>query len=241
LGVPAVGICAAIDRVVRGLWDEAVVFVQRTYVTAVERADGLPLLLPPGQVGAEAPDLVLDRLDALLLAGGADIDPASYGAEADPHTAGTWPQRDRFELALARGALERGMPLLGVCRGMQLLNVARGGTLVQHLPEVIGHDGHRVRPGAFDVHEVRLEPGSVAARAAGDERTTVSSHHHQGVATLGDGLVASGWSSPDDLVEAIEMPDHEAYVLGVLWHPEEDGESRVIQSLVEAARAKVAA
>jgi putative glutamine amidotransferase len=241
LGPPAVGICAAIDRVVRGPWDEVVVFTQRTYVDAVQRAGALALVLPPDEAAGADPDPWLDRLDGLILAGGADVDPASYGAEAASETTGTWPERDRFELGLARGALERRMPVLGICRGMETLNVTRGGTLVQHLPDVIGHDRHRAQLGSFGEHEVHLEPGSVAARAAGAEHLTVKSHHHQGIDRLGDGLVATGWSVPDDVVEAIELPVSEAYVLGVLWHPEEDGESRVVESLVEAARAGVAA
>jgi len=236
LSGPAVGICAAIDRVVRGPWDEEVAFIQRSYLRAMSRARAVAVVLPPTDDPA-ALDELLDRIDALLLAGGSDIDPATYGAAADRHTTGTWPERDRFEVALARRALERGIPLLGVCRGMQLLNVARGGTLVQHLPDVLGHNEHRTKPGVFGEHEVRLEPGSLAARAAGSERTTVKSHHHQAVDRLGEGLVATGWSEPGDVIEAIELADHRSYVLGVLWHPEEDGESRVIESLVEAARA----
>ena len=206
--------------------------VQRTYVAAVQRAGALAVLLPPDDAALSEPDELLDRVDALILAGGADVDPGSYGAEPHPQTGRTWPQRDRFEAALARRAIERKIPVLGVCRGMEVLNVSRGGSLLQHLPDAGGQQ-HLREPGAFGEHEVRLEPGSLAAGAAGAERATVKSHHHQGVDELGDGLVATAWSVPDGMVEAIEMPDG-GYVLGVLWHPEEDGESRVIDSLVEA-------
>ena len=113
------------------------------------------------------------------------------------------------------------MPVLGICRGMQLLNVACGGTLVQHLPDLLGHDDHRHTPGAFGDHEVRLQEGTLAARAVGGERSAVKSHHHQGVDELGEGLVAVGWSDADDTIEAIELPG-KTYALGVLWHPEED-------------------
>jgi putative glutamine amidotransferase len=236
-----VGICAAVDKVVRGPWEETAVFVQRSYIGAVQRAGGITFVLPPDERAPDAPDAWLDRVHALLLAGGSDVDPASYGAESEPETTGTWPERDRFEVALARRALERELPILGICRGMELLNVACGGTLVQHLPDLTGHEGHRTRPGVFDEHEVRLEPGSLAARVAGGERVRVKSHHHQGVRGIGEGLVATGWSTGDEVIEAIEMPNRAAYALGVLWHPEEDGESRVIESLVEAAGARVAA
>src|SRR4051812_6050547 len=151
----------------------------RSYPTAVQRAGAVALLLPPDPAADESPDVYLDRVDGLLLAGGSDIDPATYGAERHPETKVIWPDRDRFEIALARRALDRDMPVLGICRGMQLLNVALGGTLIQHLPEVLGHPDHRRAPGAFGEHDVRLEPGSLAARASGAERIRVMSHHHQ--------------------------------------------------------------
>jgi putative glutamine amidotransferase len=212
----------------------------RSYATSVQAAGGLALLLPPDDTATEAPDPLLDRIDGLILAGGADVDPASYGAEPHPEIGPTWPERDRFEMAVVRRALARGMPVLAICRGMQLLNVALGGTLVQHLPDLLGHDDHRHTPGAFADHEVRLEPGSLAARAAGAEGVTVKSHHHQGIGQLGEGLTATGWSVSDDLAEAVELPDR-PFVLGVLWHPEEDEPSGVVAALVDAARLGVGA
>ncbi len=236
----AIGICAALERARWGPWEDTVTMLPRSYAAAVQAAGGLALLLPPDEAAAEAPDPLLDLLDALILAGGSDLDPASYGEAAHPETTGTWPERDRFELALARRALERGMPLLGVCRGMQLMNVARGGTLVQHLPDLLGGDDHRHTPGAFADHEVRLEHGSLAATAAAAERIAIKSHHHQGIDELGEGFVASGWSVNDDLVEAIELPGY-SFALGVLWHPEVDLRSRVVGALVGAARLGVGA
>jgi putative glutamine amidotransferase len=236
----AVGICAAVERVRREPWEEVVAMVQRTYPGAVQAAGAVALILPPDEAAESEPDELLDRVDALILAGGADIDPRSYGATPHPEIGITWPERDRFEIALARRAIERRMPVLGVCRGMQIMNVALGGTLVQHLPDEIGSDHHRHTPGAFGDHEVRLKEGSLAARAVGAEETIVKSHHHQGIDELGGELVASGWSSGDDVIEAVELPGSD-YVLGVMWHPEEDERSRVIGSLVEAARTKVEA
>jgi putative glutamine amidotransferase len=236
VSVPAVGICAAVERVSWGVWEgEEVVLAPHNYPAAVQRAGGVALVLAPDGAALEDPDRVLDRVDALMLAGGADLDPASYGAEPHPETRGTWPARDRFELALARRALQREMPLLGICRGMQLLNVALGGSLDQHLPESLGHEGHRRVPGRFGEHRVRLEPGSLACRAAGAEALSVHSHHHQGVDRVGEGLRFSGRAEEDGVVEAIELPGRH-FALGVIWHPEEDRGSQVIAALVEAAR-----
>ena len=175
-------------------------------------------------------------LDALILAGGSDIDPASYGARPHPETRGTRPERDRFELGLGTRALERDMPVLGICRGMEMLNVIQGGTLIQHLP---GLELHRHTPGAFTDHAVRLEPGSLAERVVGSERTEVKSAHHQGVEELGEGVVATGFAD-DGVVEAIELPDR-SFAVGVLWHPEEDERSRVVGALAEEARSRGAA
>jgi putative glutamine amidotransferase len=231
----AIGVCAALERVRWGPWDQVVAMAPRSYATAIQRAGALALLLAPDPAAAGAPDDVLDHVDALLLAGGSDVDPAAYGAEAHPKTTAAWPERDRFETALAVRALGRGMPVLGICRGMQTLNVALGGTLRQHLPDDIGSDAHCHTPGAFGDHEVRLEPNSLAARAAGADRLVVKSHHHQGVGRLGEGLVATGWSVPDDVIEAIEVPGR-PFALGVLWHPEEDERDRVVGALVSATR-----
>jgi putative glutamine amidotransferase len=232
VSLPVVGICAAVEQVGWGAWELNSNLTPRTYSDAVQGAGGLALVLPPDDTAAEAPEQLLSLIDALLLAGGADVDPASYGARPHPETRGTNPARDRFELALAHRALERDLPVLGICRGMELLNVSLGGTLDQHLSRL---DLHAHTPGAFSDHEVRLEPGSLAARTVGDERTLVRSHHHQATEQLGEGLIATGWSVPDGLVEAVEGPGWR-FTLGVLWHPEEDERSRVIGGLVEAAR-----
>jgi putative glutamine amidotransferase len=232
---PVIGICSAIESATWAAWEVEVNLSPRTYSLAVQRAGALALILPPDDVVAEAPDELLDMLDGLILAGGSDIDPASYGAQPHPETRGTRPERDRFEIALGTRALERDMPVLGICRGMQMMNVIQGGTLNQHL----GSELHRHTPGAFTDHGVRLESGSLAARVVGDEHTDVKSAHHQGLDELGEGVVASGYAD-DGLVEAIEIPAH-AFAVGVLWHPEEDERSRVVGSLVSEARDRMKA
>jgi putative glutamine amidotransferase len=239
---PAIGLCTAFERARWSVWDQPAALLPFNYITALQRAGALAVMIPPDAALVEHPDDALDLIDGLVLAGGADIDPASYGHEAHPLTVDTVPARDAAEIALVRAAIERDIPVLGICRGMQLINVACGGTLVQHLPDVVGHEEHRRVIGSFDGsdHEVVLAEGSLAAIAAGEATHVTMSHHHQAVDALGEGLVVSGTSSFDQFPEAIEMPGR-TFVLGVQWHPEADASSSVIQTLVQAAARSSAA
>ena len=234
---PIIGLCTALERARWSVWDTEAVLLPRNYVDAVQRAGGIALLLPPDPAAIEDPDRLLDVIDGLLLAGGAEMDPSTYGAEPHPETVGTVPERDAFELALAARAIERDLPFLGICRGMQVMNVARGGTLSQHLPDDYGHEDHRRSLGTFDNadHDVRLAAGSLAARVAREEVHGTKSHHHQGVDRIGDGLEVTGWATVDELPEAIEVPGNR-FSLGVQWHPEADATSPMIAGLVEEAR-----
>jgi putative glutamine amidotransferase len=237
-----IGICTAIERARWSVWDQQAMLLPRSYVEAVQGAGGLALMLPPDPAQIEDPSETLETIDGLMLAGGADIDPGSYGEAEHEATSGTVPERDAYEIALTRAAIERDMPVLGICRGMQLINVARGGTLLQDLPESFGHHEHRRVVGSFDgaAHDVELVKGSLARRAAGESRHATKSHHHQGVDRLGEGLVVSGTSAMDGLPEAIELPGAR-FVLGVQWHPEVDGASAVVAALVHAAEQSVKA
>jgi putative glutamine amidotransferase len=234
---PVIGLCTALERARWSVWDQEAVLLPRNYIDAVQRAGGLALMIPPDPRGADDPDEWLDHIDGLLLAGGSDIDPAAYGAQRDPATVGTVPERDAFEIALATRAMERDIPFLGICRGMQVMNVARGGTLIQHLPDDVGHEDHRRVLGTFENadHDVRLADGSLAARVAGEKIHATKSHHHQGVRDVGDGLDVTGWATVDDLPEVLEDPTR-AFALGVQWHPEADEASPLIAALVEQAR-----
>jgi putative glutamine amidotransferase len=227
---PLIGITSYVQRVTWGVWDTDAVLIPLVYTAAVERAGGRPLVVPPSADGVEE---TLDAVDGLVFSGGEDLDPDQYGADPHPETAGVSPERDHAELELLRAALERDLPVLAVCRGSQVLNVALGGDLVQHLPDVLGHDQHRHTPGVFADHEVDVAAASGLGRLIG-ERAPVKSHHHQGFGRLGGGLNAVAWAD-DGTVEALEDPSRR-FALGVLWHPEEGEDFALFEALVEQAR-----
>jgi len=233
---PAIAISTPFTHASYGVWHQHSAVLPAGYVDAVRRAGGLALMVAPEPELVTEPDDLLERVDGLIVSGGVDLDPSTYGADPHPETKGCAPERDAFEIALVRRAVELDMPVLGVCRGMQVLNVAYGGTLLQHLPETFGHHEHRRVAGNFDEadHDVRLVPDSLAAAAAGELLHTTKSHHHQGVDVIGEGLIVTGHSAIDELTEAIELPDRR-FVLGVQWHPEADERSGVIGALVHAA------
>jgi putative glutamine amidotransferase len=225
---PLIGITSYVEDARWGVWETKAALVPYAYVRQVEAAGGNVVLLPPSAAHASE---VLGVLDGLLLAGGADLDPGLYGAETHAATLGVRPDRDSGELAALRAAGERGLPVLGICRGMQLMAIAAGGSLHQHLPEVVGHDGHRPEPGVYGRHDVRLASGSQAAKVLGEE-VTIHSYHHQGVDSAGS-LTVSGWAD-DGTIEVVEDAD-KRFAIGVLWHPEVGEDPRIFQALVEAA------
>jgi gamma-glutamyl-gamma-aminobutyrate hydrolase PuuD len=226
---PLIGITAYGEQARYGVWDNEAVLLPRTYPDVVIAAGGVPVLLPPVPESAAA----VDRLDAVVLAGGPDVEPARYGATPHARTGQPRPERDAAELAVLHRALDRGIPVLGVCRGAQVLNVGLGGTLVQHVPDAVGHTGHNPSPGVFGTVEVTCEPGSRIGAALGPT-ATVRCHHHQALDRLADGLVVTG-RARDGLVEAVEL-DGVPFVVGVQWHPEEDAtDVRVMAALVTAA------
>jgi gamma-glutamyl-gamma-aminobutyrate hydrolase PuuD len=216
---PRIGLTTYREGAVWGVWGEPADLLPANYSDAVAGAGGIPMLLPPAAVDdqAGAARVVVDGLHGLVLAGGGDINPARYGARRDPHTSPPRAVRDVWELALARAALELRIPVLAICRGMQVLNVALGGDVIQHLPDVVGHDGHCPVIGRHGRHDVRLSPGSRVASLLG-QRTAVATYHHQAVGRLGESLAATAWTD-DGTVEAVEHDDR-PWVVGVQWHPE---------------------
>ncbi len=228
---PLIGITTYAEPSVRwGAWDLPAALIPLDYVAAIERAGGRPLLVPPS---AEGIDETLDGLDGMIFSGGSDLDPETYGADAHPETNGIRPERDRAELALLQAALARDMPVLAICRGSQVLNVARGGDLVQHLPEVVGHEEHKHTPGVFADHDVAIDPSTRLGSLVG-ERAPVKSHHHQGFGRLGEGLRESA-RADDGTVEALEDPS-KRFAIGVLWHPEAAEDAALFEALVAEAR-----
>jgi gamma-glutamyl-gamma-aminobutyrate hydrolase PuuD len=227
---PLIGITTYVEPASWGHWQLDAALIPYDYVRSVEAAGGRALLVPPS---ADAIEETLDALDGLVFSGGADVDPDSYGADAHPETSGTRPERDAGELALLEAALARDMPVLAVCRGFQIMNVARGGDLVQHLPEVVGHEQHRAVKGVFSDHEVRIDDDSRLGSVL-DGRTPVKSHHHQGVGNVGEGLREVAWAD-DGTVEGLEDPERR-FALGVLWHPEAGEDRRLFEALVAEAQ-----
>jgi gamma-glutamyl-gamma-aminobutyrate hydrolase PuuD len=219
-----------------GVWDEPADLLPRSYAAAIEDAGGVPLLLPP--VAPRHAAAVLDGVDGLLLAGGADVDPQRYGAPRDPRTGAARSDRDAWEIALADEALRRDLPVLAVCRGMQVLNVALGGSLIQHLPDEVGTELHCPVVGVHGRHAVDLAPGSRLADVLGP-RPVIATYHHQAVRELGAGLVACGWAE-DGVVEAVELRDR-SWVFGVQWHPEAFEGHELFAAFVAACAGRVGA
>jgi putative glutamine amidotransferase len=228
MGRPVIGLTTYAEEARFGLQDTFAAVLPLAYVHAVHVTGGRAVLITPDDPDAD----ILDRIDGIIFSGGSDVDPDLYG-EAPHPTTSVRPERDKAEMLLLRAALERDLPVLGVCRGMQLMAVAYGGRLHQHLPDVLGHTGHRPVSGPkFGEHPVRMVAGTLAQKILGDE-VVVNSFHHQGIADPG-GLTVSGWDPNDELVEALEDPSR-TFTIGVQWHPEDTSDFRVFAALVEAA------
>lgn len=230
---PVIGLTTYRQQARSGVWDVPASFLPAVYLEGVTRAGGIAVLLPPQPVDAEVAAQVTARLDGLVLTGGRDVDPAAYGHQPHPATEAPGHERDAWEFALLDAALRDRVPVLGICRGPQVINVAMGGTLHQHLPDVLGHTGHRVADATFAPHIAETVPGTRLGSVLG-ERVPTRCYHHQAIDQVGDGLIVS--ARCDGLIEGIESagPD---FVVGVQWHPEETlDDLRLFTALVDAAR-----
>ena len=235
---PVIGISAYPRLVETSVGATLLHTASRHYVESVERAGGVPVVLPVME--PDAVDDVIVAVDGVLLTGGGDVQPSRYGAKPLPETNGVDPARDAFDIRLLEAAIERDLPVLATCRGMQVVNVALGGSLVQHVPTATGqvHSHHeRWREG---VHKVRIDPDSHLAAALGTTDVAVNSIHHQAVDEAAPGTRAVAWAE-DETVEAIELPGT-PHVVAVQWHPEllEDWPEQqgLFRQLVDHARAR---
>lgn len=233
--MPRIGLTTYYKEAAWGDWRRTAAIVPGSYVEAVAACGASPVLLPP--VGTDTS--VVQVLDALIVIGGSDLDPSTYGASAHPLTAPE-PIRDSTDIALTRAALEAGLPMLAICRGIQVLNVALGGTVLQHVPDVIGHCEYQPAPGRFGQVAFETQPGSRIAAVLGP-RATAPCYHHQAIDEVAPGLRVTA-RSPEGLVQAVE-PDGGAWVLGVQFHPEENGADRRLFAALtaQAAQSAVAA
>jgi putative glutamine amidotransferase len=237
-----IGITTYLQRATSGVWDLQAAFLPEVYFGAVERAGGIPLLLPPQPLDGGVAEQVMARLDGLIISGGLDVEAARYGAAPHPHADPPSRIRDDWDDALLTAAIENEVPFLAICRGIQVLNVNRGGTLHQHLPELVGDDRYTGENGVFKTNEVSVDDGSRVAAIIGAGVHEVQSYHHQAIDQLGDGLLVTAHSG-GGIVQAVELQSV-PFGLGVQWHPEQDAaasdgteDARLFESLVEAARA----
>jgi putative glutamine amidotransferase len=240
-GTPLIGMTTYGATASWGPWrDVEVSLLHAAYHQLVFEAGARPLLLPHSDASPLGPSVgasdVIGALDGLVIIGGLDVDPALYGEELDPTTGPVDPVRDTSELALLEAALEADLPLLAICRGHQLLNVGLGGTLLQHVPDHVGHVRHQPATGSFTEHEVACVPGTRTAAIFG-ERPVVACSHHQAIGRVADGLEVTAWSIEDaptsPLVEAVELPTMR-FCIGVQWHPEQTNDVRPFTALVES-------
>lgn len=234
------GRVAAAGRVSRS----AISFAGRVYLDAVLRAGGEPLTLSPRELRHDEALQLLKGFKALVLMGGADVDPHLYGQQRQPHVYGVNSEQDQFEMALVHAAIELGLPTLAVCRGIQLVNVALGGTLIQHIGDIPGVVQHA--PGKFPagqeyaLHDVTISPRSKLSKAVGANSVTVASFHHQGIDVVGKGLKVVARSA-DGLVEGLELTARDRWLIGVQWHPEDTAatdphQQNLYDALINVAR-----
>ncbi len=237
---PVIGLTSYRQRAQTGVWDVQASFLPAVYIDAVTKAGGIAVLLPPqNPVDGDIATQVVDGLDGLIVTGGGDVAPERYGAERHEKTDPLNAMRDAWEDALLAAAIDREVPFLGICRGLQVLNVNRGGTLLQHLPDVVGDDRYNKGGGNFSTNSVEIDAGTeLAGLLDGDRELDVKSYHHQAVQDVGAGLRVTARSG-DGTIQALEL-EGVPFGVAVQWHPEEDAaeDVRLFAGLIEAAKVR---
>ena len=234
---PVIGITTYLEQAQTGVWDVRASFLPKAYIDAVTDAGGIAVLLPPQPADAGVARTVLGTLDGLIVSGGADVDPARYGQKRHERTGAPRTDRDEWEDRLLTTAIELELPFLGICRGAQMLNVALGGTLVQHLPDVVGSEAYQPGPAQFGETSATVLPDSRLAAVLGDAAAPLPIHvyHHQALDEVADGLRVTA-RTDDGVIEAVEL-ETVPFGIGVQWHPEENAaDRRLFAGLVDAAR-----
>jgi putative glutamine amidotransferase len=232
---PLIGITTYLEQSQTGVWDVPASFLPKVYLDAVTNAGGIAILLPPQPVDEDIATGVVNSLDGLIVAGGKDVDPARYGQKPHPTTDEPRLDRDAWEDALLKAAIDTELPFLAICRGLQILNVALGGTLHQHLPDVVGDARFSGENGVFSVNQVEVgQSGVLPNLLEGTPALTVRSYHHQGIDEVAPGLTVTAQS--DGVIQALEL-DSVPFGVAVQWHPEQSPEDlRLFEGLIEAAR-----
>jgi putative glutamine amidotransferase len=232
---PVIGLTTYLEQAQTGVWDVQAAFLPKVYFEAVTNAGGIAVLIPPQPIDAAAAHAILDGIDGLIICGGKDVDPSRYGQTAHPETDEPRPDRDALEDALLTAAIERELPFLGICRGAQILNVNRGGSLIQHLPDVIGDDRYQKGHGNFSHIPVQVEEGTLLESILKNDNPVGAMYHHQAIGELGTGLSVVA-STADHVIEAIQLDDV-PFGIAVQWHPEQTPEDHgLFEGLVAAAQ-----
>jgi len=232
---PRIGLTTYRQQGKTGVWDTEMAIIPASYIEAVTQAGGLAIMLPPQQLSSAEAKEIVSSLDGLMLCGGRDIDSARYGQSPHGEAAPPDTLRDDLEEKLLSAAIDADLPFLGICRGAQMLNINRGGTLIQHLPDVVGDNRYQLGNGQFTPADVEIETSSILGSLVGEKVSNAAMYHHQSIDELGKGLKITA-KTEDGIIEAVELTDH-PFGVAVQWHPEQTlDDLRIFEGLIEAAR-----
>ncbi len=234
---PVIGLTSYRQRGQTGVWDTEMAMLPAFYLEGVTRAGGIAVILPPQQVNSEDARHLLSGLDGLVVTGGRDVEAARYGHQSHEKAEKPDRLRDLLEDELITAAIQMKLPFLGICRGAQMLNVNRGGTLIQHLPDLVGDNRYLLGDGNFAHMPMSVREGSLLASIVGDQVENAALYHHQAIDEPGEGLQVVAYS-PDGIVQAVEVENH-PFGLAVQWHPEQTlDDMRLFEALIAATNSR---